>query len=133
MTAPAPAWITPATVLRVIDADTLEVAVTRKLRIRMLDCWAPEVHKTDIEGEKELGLLAKAAVERLLEHAGPEVVVRIPTEGDQSLAHVITMGRFLGDVWLGDGRSLAEVLRRRGLAAKTKDGLHQRLQKESQR
>lgn len=122
-----PSWTTPARLLRVIDADTLEVEVTRKLRIRVLDCWAAEIHETGRPGEKELGLEAKAFVEALFEKLGPEIVVQIPTEGDESLAHVLTLGRFLGRVQLTDGRLLADVLRRKGFAAKTKDKLLEQL------
>ena len=125
-----PSWTTPAEVLRVIDADTLEVVVTRKLRIRILDCWAPETHETGRPGEKALGLEAKAFVEGLFEKLGQSVVIRIPTEGDQSLAHVLTLGRFLADVELADGRLLAAVLRRKGFAASTKEKLLEKLRKE---
>ena len=125
-----PSWTTPARVVRVIDADTLEVEVVRKLRIRVLDCWAPETHETGRPGEKALGLEAKAYVEKLFEKLGPEIVVRIPTEGDQSLAHILTLGRFLGDVELSDGRLLATVLRRKGFAASTKEKLLDKLREE---
>ena len=123
----SPGWITRAKVVRVVDADTLEVEVRRTMRIRILDCWAAETHETGRPGEKALGLEAKAYVEELFEKLGPEIVVRIPTEGDQSLAHVLTLGRFLGDVELSDGRLLAKVLRRKGFAASTKEKLLENL------
>ena len=123
MTAPKPSWTTPAVVTRVIDGDTLDVEVRRTLRIRLLDCWAPESRTKDIE-EKRRGMEAKAALLKLLA-ADSHVTVRIPTDGQLAMADVLSMGRFLGDVWLSDGRRVADVLREQGHAFATKEELQE--------
>ena len=124
-------WTTLAKVERVIDGDTLEITITRKVRIRVLDCWAPETHKTGRPGEKDFGLKVKAFVQELIDKHGTDVRVHIPTDVNQALADVLTMGRVLGDIWLADGRSLAAILRKRGMATKTKQELIEQLEGKS--
>ena len=40
--APDPGWTTRGVISRVIDGDTVEVEITRKIVVRLRDCWAPE-------------------------------------------------------------------------------------------
>jgi endonuclease YncB( thermonuclease family) len=124
--APEYGWTTPARVLRVIDGDTLEVEVRRVVRIRMLDCWAPEskadsrVPEEDREQQKALGLASKAALQKVAEDQ--DVIVRIPTRSDGDISHMFTMGRVLGHVWLQKApqESLSERQVRLGHATTTK-------------
>lgn len=116
---PVPSWTTQARCLRVVDGDTLEVEVRRVIRVRMLDCWAPEskidprVPEGSQTAEKLAGQSAKENLRKLAE--GRDVVVQIPSDVD--VARAITMGRWLGHVWLeGDGESLAEKQVRGGFA-----------------
>lgn len=101
---PEPAWITPGRVLRVIDGDTLEVEIRRTIRVRMLDCWAPEstmdsrVPEERREAEKARGQASKQALHELA--TDREVIVRIPTSRSGDLSQSITLGRVLGEVWL---------------------------------
>jgi len=120
---PSPGWTTKAKCLRAIDGDTIEVEVRRVIRVRLLDCWAPEskidprVSQADQETEKFAGQASKENLRRLAE--GRDVVVQIPSEVD--VAKAITMGRWLGRVWLeGDGESLSEKQARGGFAEKVK-------------
>ena len=120
---PAPGWTTEAKCLRVIDGDTLEVEVRRVIRVRMLDCWAPEskrdsrISQADRETEKFAGQASKENLRQLCE--GKDVIVQIPSNVD--VAKAITMGRWLGKVWLeGDGESLSEKQVRGGFAEVTK-------------
>lgn len=120
---PVPSWTTQARCLRVIDGDTLEVEVRRVIRVRMLDCWAPEskldprISQADRETEKFAGQASKENLKRLAE--GRDLVVQIPAGED--IAKSITMGRWLGRVWIvGDGESLAEKQVRGGFAETTK-------------
>ena len=93
--APQPGWITRAKVVSVYDGDTLTVEVTRRMRVRLLDCWCPEVRTRDKE-EKKRGLAAKAHLAELLQE-GSEVVLQIPSGTD--LGKSFTFGRVLGNVW----------------------------------
>jgi endonuclease YncB( thermonuclease family) len=97
-------WTTEAEVVRVIDGDTIVVAVTRKVRIRLLDCWAPETKaQSKIKdakaraAEKQRGLASKQHMEKLV--LGKPVVVHIPAGRNGDLNKVFTFGRALGSVW----------------------------------
>jgi endonuclease YncB( thermonuclease family) len=104
--APSPSWTTRAKVLRVIDGDTLEVEIRRVVRVRMLDCWAPEsrrdprLDESRQQAEKAKG---QAAKENLISLAnGREVIVSVPMAADGDVSKMWTMGRVLGWVWLAD-------------------------------
>jgi endonuclease YncB( thermonuclease family) len=120
---PAPSWTTKARVLRVIDGDTIEVEIKRVIRVRMLDCWAPEsrndprLPKSEQDAEKVRGTRSKEHLRQLCE--GKTVVIQIPS--DLEVAHLITMGRWLGHVWIeGDAKSLSEQQVESGFATKEK-------------
>ena len=129
MTAPAPAWSTLAYSLGEVDGDTIDVAIVRRVRVRVRECWAPESRTRDA-AEKERGLAAKRGMAelvpanaKLLEalQVKPELIVTIPTDESQCLADVFSFGRVLGDVHLADGRSVAGTMVRRGLATREKE------------
>jgi endonuclease YncB( thermonuclease family) len=85
-----------AAVDRVVDGDTVDVLFGRiKVRIRLLKCWAPEIHGP----QKDRGLKAKAFLEKLLPKGTP-VKVQIPTTGATQLGDVLTLDRVLGHIWL---------------------------------
>ncbi len=120
---PQPGWTTQAKCLRVIDGDTIEVEVRRVIRVRMLDCWAPEskldhrISQADRETEKFAGQASKENLRRLAE--GRNVIVQIPADVDVSKS--ITMGRCLGMCgWKAIGESLAEKQVKGGFAEKKK-------------
>ncbi len=104
--APSPSWTTRAKVLRVIDGDTLEVEIRRVVRVRMLDCWAPESKQdprlpdSRRQAEKAKGQAAKQNLNSLAN--GREVIVSVPLSDDGDVAKSMTMGRVLGHVWLVD-------------------------------
>lgn len=108
-----------ATVNRVVDGDTIDMLVLGVLvRIRLLDCWAPETRGV----EREEGLAAKAFLEGVATQ-GKEAVVWIPTDHAERLMDILTFGRVLGRVWLRDsGRELSAVMVSSGHATATKDG-----------
>lgn len=119
---PPLAWTMPCRVVSIHDGDTVTVEVTRRFEVRLLDCWAPEVHKA---AEKECGLAAKAHMESLLKD-NPECVVSIPLherrDGYYDPGDATTMGRVLGQIWRrGDPRSLAELMVEAGHATVTKE------------
>lgn len=113
---PPPLGITSTAVIdRVVDGDTVDVEVTIGVRVRLLDCWAPEI-RGDEEAE---GRKSKAALERLLP-AGSEAVVHIPTNSPD-LASVLTFGRVLAHIWpAGCDRSVSETMVQQGYATREK-------------
>ncbi len=94
----------PCEVVEVYDGDTMTVRVSMDMRIRLLDCWAPEV-KTKDQAEKVKGIAAR---EHLLKLApvGSKAQLTIPLDGDR-LDDILTLGRVLGRVSV-DGRDLSE-------------------------
>lgn len=106
------------TVERVLDGDTLEGEIDyglrkyeRKLKIRLVECWAPEkTGKT-----KQAGLASKAALERLLGPLPRRVMIR--TLSDK----VDSFGRLLATVWVGTENLNARMVELK-MATRTKSG-----------
>lgn len=112
--APPTGWTTKAKVVRVIDGDTVEVEIKRRMTVRLLDCWAPESRTRDLE-EKKRGLESKARMEELV--GGKPVTLHVPTT--ENLAKLFTFGRVLGRIWVND-RDVSEALVEEGFATKEK-------------
>lgn len=81
-------------VVKIIDGDTLDFEITRRVRVRLIGCWAPEVHGV----EKTHGLAASQHLKELA--LGADGTLFIPTEEAHSMADVLTLGRLLGRVWI---------------------------------
>ena len=101
-----------ATVSRVVDGDTydlwvdLGLCVATRIRVRLLGIDTPEIYHASCPAEKEHGQQAKTfAVEHAL---GRSVIVR--THKDKRGKY----GRWLAEIVLPDGTSLAELLRANG-------------------
>lgn len=84
----------------VIDGDTLDIELRIPLRIRLLDCWAPESRTKNLD-EKKDGIASKESLRRLAQ--GKHGHVFVPTMNALSVGDVLTLGRVLGRVWI-DGR-----------------------------
>ena len=120
---PQPSWTTKAVVTEVHDGDTLTVEITRKIRVRLLDAWAPEVKadnrlpESKRAAEKAAGIAARENLKALA--LGKEVVLQVPT--DEDLLKATTMGRVLGTVWLeGSDKSLNQLQVEGGFATREK-------------
>ena len=120
---PEPSWTTKATVIGTVDGDTLDLEIRRTIRVRLLDCWAPETHldgrlpESEREAEKRAGIKSKEALTALA--LGKPVILQVPTSED--LLKSTTMGRVLGRVWLeGDDESLSEKQVKSGNATREK-------------
>jgi endonuclease YncB( thermonuclease family) len=117
---PTPGVTHRGKVVRVLDGDTIEVSVTVTTHVRMLDCWAPEVHETKTAGEKARGIESKKHLEAICK-PGSDVIVHVPFGDKSRFGDDMSMGRVLGDVYLvGWNETLAEMQVRAGHATKTK-------------
>ena len=94
---PDPGITIDASVTRILDGDTIEttILVPLAIRVRLIDCWAPETRTTDPE-EKTRGLEAKEYLSQML--GDREVRLHVP--GHTKLSHMMTFGRVLGQCWL---------------------------------
>ena len=98
------------------DADTITVRVTLDIRVRLLDCWAPEIRTKD-KAEKKRGL---ESTHRMIELAdGRHGVLVVPLSGVDRLDGVFTFGRLLGRVYI-DKQDISAIMVREGYATKTK-------------
>lgn len=120
---PEPSWTTKAVVTNIVDGDTVDVEIRRTIRVRLIDCWAPETHmdgrlpEARQAAEKKAGLKSKEDLKALA--LGKPVILQVPTSED--LLKSTTMGRVLGRVWLeGDEESLSEKQVKAGNATREK-------------
>ena len=105
-----------AKVDRVVDGDTVDVHLVIPLRVRLLDCWAPEVTGED----KIAGAASKAKLEEMLK-PGQLVHLDVPTKEVDALGGVLTFGRVLGNIFLEDQeKSVSELMVEAGMALKEK-------------
>ncbi len=120
MTEPQPQHTFSGRISRVIDGDTVEVEVCRKMVVRLRDCWAPETKRTRHPSEKALGIEAKERMENLAK-ISERCAVRILPDGDDDIGDGLTFGRVVADVWLGDGIGwLSDRMIESGQAFRTK-------------
>lgn len=107
-----------ASVIRVIDGDTVEVMLQMPATVRIKDLWAPELRGIDaIAGHK-----AKEALQTLLpENAA--VVVFVPTDEAQSFGDVMSFGRPIAEVYrAGDDDPVSEIMIQMGHGTRYKNG-----------
>ena len=98
-----------ATVLRVIDGDTIEVSMNgREERVRLIGVDTPETVHPEI-GVEPFGPEASAFTKR---HLPPGTQVRLELDVQQRDRY----GRLLAYLYLPDGRMLNELLLQEGLA-----------------
>jgi endonuclease YncB( thermonuclease family) len=121
-TPPKAQIVLPCEVVRVIDGDTVVAEVKFRFPVRLLDCWAPEKHATEVPGEKDRGLKSAAAMKALAEGKSGIVTIPLPDDPTASLTEVFTLGRVLGSIAV-DGDDIATRQRKAGHAFATKDEL----------
>lgn len=110
-----PAIISSAKIIDVHDGDTVTVLVQKQLKIRLLDCWSPELSQPE-------GISAKNYLQSILKN-DDEIMVEIPLTTDISKS--LTFGRFLGFIYKdinGDGQeeNISNEMVKAGHATKTK-------------
>jgi len=111
--------IFPGKVINVVDGDTVDVEVRRVIRIRMLDCWAPESRTKDLAEKKE-GLEAKAELAKII--SGRKVVVQVPIGRDARFGESMTFDRVLGRIIDEETRlDYSKYMVQHGFATKNKE------------
>lgn len=113
---PRPGIVSRVQVTDVYDGDTVDVTLTRRVRVRLLDCWAPEIRTHDDE-EKRQGLAARNFLKEFAE--GQDAILEIPTEEATGLDDVFTFGRVLGRLYVR-GKNVSAVMVQEGHATATK-------------
>jgi len=121
---PEPGWTTPATVVEVYDGDTITVEVTRRFRVRLLDCWAPEIRGKGVDAEqRQRGLNARENLLAMLP-INSACTVHIPSDRQDAntpldIGSLTSMSRVLGEVYR-DGINVGDQQIADGHATKTK-------------
>ena len=116
--APPIGWTVPVRIVQVYDGDTVVVELTKRVRVRLLDCWAPEVRTKDVS-EKKKGYESKDHLKKIIPE-GSEAILHIP--GSIDVGRSITFGRFLGHIWPKGGKQDVSAQQvEAGHATKTKE------------
>ena len=118
---------TDVKVVRVIDGDTVDVAITRTVRVRLLDCWAPETRTTDpvekvkgYESKKYLNsLLKQVFYNDLAARKRKKITLFIPADEQGELKDNFTFSRVLGRLFV-NGEDVSERMVEAGKATKDK-------------
>lgn len=110
-----PALITNGRIIDIHDGDTVTVVIEKELKIRLLNCWSPEL-------SEEKGIEAREYLKTLIKN-GDEVIIKIPLEMD--VGKSLTFGRFLATIYKdlnddGAAENISEEMVKSGHATKTK-------------
>ena len=93
--APPIGWTVQVKIIEVYDGDTVVCEIRKRVRIRLLDCWAPEI-RTKNKDEKQKGYDSKENLTKILPY-GSDAILHIP--GSVDIGRSLTFGRFLGHLW----------------------------------
>lgn len=105
-------------VVDVYDGDTLTIDLTIRVKVRLLDCWAPEIRGGTIE-QRDAG---DASAQHLRELAlNQPATLFVPVTGAHSLGSLFSFDRILGHVWVYDTH-LGDAQIAAGHASSTKNG-----------
>lgn len=107
---PKPSVTLPCKIVNIVDGDTADVEVKFIVRVRFLDCWAPEKYTPE-------GKVSKARLTELVEQSTKDGVLVVPLPESGRLADVLTLDRVLGKLWIkGHEESLSEWMVKENLA-----------------
>lgn len=120
-TPPKEGIVSSAVVESVYDGDTMTISIKKSFKVRMLDCWAPEIRTRNKE-EKLKGIASKEYLQSLVKE-GDSVLVEIPMT--ENIGDSFTFGRVLAYVWKdvdGDGTldNISNEMVNNGFATKEK-------------
>lgn len=106
---PEPGWAAECAVVRVLDGDTVEVEIKKRIRVRFLDCWSRDRTVKDVESSD--------MIKR--ECLGAKCLLHIP--GSVDIKDLFTFGRVLGYLYPPDSDiPIGEILVEKGLCTKEK-------------
>lgn len=113
-----PQLTVPCELVEVYDGDTVTVRLTLDVRVRLLDCWSPEV-KTRDAVEKEYGIHSRETMKELLQ--GEQLLLEVPLSDVDRFDDLFTFGRLLARLKLVDsGLDASEEMVRMGTATESK-------------
>ena len=119
---------TDVKVVRVIDGDTVDVSITRTIRVRLLDCYAPETRTKDSK-EKVRGYESKKYLYDMLTQVfyndraarkQKQVTLFMPADDKGELKDNFTFSRVLGRLFV-NGEDVSELMVEAGKATKTNE------------
>ena len=113
---PPEGFTTKAKVVNVVDGDTVDVVIERRVRVRLQDCWCPETRTRDIV-EKQKGIAARSFL--ITRAMGRDVTLHIPADDKGELKDVFTFGRVVGRIFV-DNFDVSEMMIEAGHATKEK-------------
>lgn len=98
-------------VVNVVDGDTVDVEITKRIRVRLIGddgSWfnTPELHSKD-EKEKAAANFVKDVAKTLVENR--EVVLFVPASERDNISDDFTLSRVLGKVFV-EGEDLVDIL-----------------------
>jgi endonuclease YncB( thermonuclease family) len=104
MTKPQSGFITDAKVLRVIDADTIEVEITRRFPLRLTHSCPQTDYKVQFNAPEKNTAEGQDAIDFVKDLLDDhEVTVFIPAGRSDSLTDINSFNRLLGNIWV-DGK-----------------------------
>ncbi len=90
--------------MRVLDGDTVEIQIKKRIRVRFLGCWSQDRTMKDVAASD---MIKRACL-------GAKCLVHIP-----DTKHLLTLGRVLGYVYPPDSDiSINQILVEAGLCTK---------------
>lgn len=119
----------PCRVVEVVDGDTLTCRVTLDVRVRLLDCWAPEL-RGETQAEKDKAVASKKHLVAIAENKAGGLFVLL--DGTKRLDDVLSFGRVLGRVWVHGAGDLSSKQVATGHAFRRKLELEQALTEDDQ-
>lgn len=116
MIKPPEGFTTKAKVVNVVDGDTIDVVIERRVRVRLQDCWSPETRTKDIV-EKQKGIAARSFL--ITRAMDKDVTLHIPADNEGELKDIFTFGRVIGRIFIDD-YDVSEMMIEAGHASKEK-------------
>jgi len=118
ITKPRAKIVVPCRVVEIVDGDTLTIETKIRIRVRMKDCWADELHsrypELRVKAQQSKQHLASIALNR-------DGLLQIDLDGIDRLDKLFSFGRIIGNVYLkNQTKTLAQRQVEAGYATATK-------------